>query len=140
MTDVTPVEEAPEEPQAAAEEQPWSPFPDQDPAIFDVHKPVNEAQLHDELEKALDVPIQLSTSQTPGDTSSTLWLVPGDVDRERVQAIIDEHEANPEWGVPSTTRDFLALVRKVIEDEDYQLSQDEIQTALKGLILRSQGA
>lgn len=141
MTDVTPTEEATEEPQAVEEEpKPWSPFPDQDPAIFDVTKPVNEAQLHDELEKVLDVPVLLSTSQVPGADTSTLWLVPGDVDKERVQEIIDDHVANPEWGVPSTTRDFLALVRKVIENEDYQLSEAEIQTALRGLILRSQGA
>jgi hypothetical protein len=139
MTDVAPVEEVPQE-QPAAEETPWSPFPDQDPAVFDVDKPLNQAQLHSELEKALDVPVQLSTSQAPGDTVSTLWLVPGDVDKEQVQTVIDEHEADPEWGVPGSARDFLALVRKIIEDESYQLSQDEIQTALKGLILRSQGA
>jgi hypothetical protein len=140
MTDVTPVAEAPGDPQVVREETPWTPFPDQDAAIFDVHKPVNEAQLHSELEKALDVPVLLSTSQAPGDTSSTLWLVPGDLDQEQVQAVIDEHEANPEWGVPSTTRDFLALVRKVGEDDDYQLTQEEIQTAVKALILRSRGA
>lgn len=142
MTDVTPTEEATEEPQAPVEEEPkpWSPFPDQDPAIFDVTKPVNESQLHDELEKALDIPVQLSTSQTPGSSASTLWLVPGDVDREKVQEVIDQHEPNPEWGVPSSTRDFIALVRKIIEDESYELSEDEVQTAIKGLILRSQGA
>jgi hypothetical protein len=139
MTDVTTAEEAPEEPAAAQEETPWSPFPDQDPAIFDVAKPVNEAQLHSELEEELDTSVQLSTSQAPGATSSTLWLLPGDVDREQVQAIIDAHEANPEWGVPSTTLNFLAVVRKVTEDDDYQLNQDEIQTAVKALILRSQG-
>jgi hypothetical protein len=104
-----------------------------------VAKPVNEAQLHSELEEELDTSIQLSTSQAPGATSSTLWLLPGDVDREQVQAIIDEHEANSEWGVPSATLNFLALVRKVTEDDDYQLNQDEIQTAVKALILRSQG-
>jgi hypothetical protein len=140
MTDVTTAEEAPELPAVTHDEVPWSPFPDQDPAIFDVDKPVNESQLHSELEQALGIPVQLSTSQAPGDTSSMLWLVPGDVDQEQVQAVIDEHEANPEWGVPSTTRDFLALMRKVTEDDDYQLSQDEIQTAVKALILRSQGA
>lgn len=145
MADAATTEEAPQE--EPVTEQPtgeapaaWSPFPDQDPAVFDVTKPLNEAQLHDELEKVLDTPVQLSTSQAPGDTTSTLWLVPGDVDQEKVQAVIDDHVANPEWGVPSVTRNYLALVRKVIEDEDYELSQDEIQTALKGLLLRSQGA
>lgn len=139
MTDVTPAEETPDENGIIHEETPWSPFPDQDPAIFDVQKPVNEAQLHAELEKALDVPVQLSTSQAPGDSASTLWLIPGDVDHELVESVIDEHEANPEWGVPSTTRDFLALVRKLRDDDEYELTPEEIQTAVKGLILRAQG-
>ena len=136
MTDVTPAEEAP----AENEEATWSPFPDQDAAVFDVQKPLNEAQLHAELEQALDTPVQLSTSQAPGDSSSTLWLIPGDVDRELVENVIDEHEANPEWGVPSTTRNFLALVRKLRDDDEYELTPEELQTAVKGLILRVQGA
>lgn len=134
MTDTTPATE-----EAPAEETPWSPFPDQDAAIFTVSKKINEAQLHQELEEALDQPVQMSTSRAVGADETTLWVVPGSVDAEAVQAVLDEHTADAEWGVPSSTRDYIALVRKVIENPDYALSAEEVQTAVKGLILRLQG-
>lgn len=135
MTDTTPaIEEAP------AEETPWSPFPDQDAATFTVSKKINEAQLHQELEEALDLPVQMSTSKAVGDDETTLWVVPNTVDADVVQAVLDGHTADSEWGVPSSTRDYIALVRKVVGDPTYALSTDEIQTAVKGLILRLQGA
>ena len=114
----------------------WPPFPDTESANFTLTKQVNQAQLHHELEEALGVPIQLSTSKTPGEDEETLWLVPGDVAEDTVQQVIDDHEPDQEWGVPKATRDYFALLRKVSEDPDTDLTAEEIQTAVKGILLR----
>lgn len=119
-----------------AEEQPWSPFPDQETAQFHAEKNVQQAQLHAELEKALDKPVQLSTSSMPGETGEHLWIVPGDVDAEVVEQVIADHEPDPNWGIPQATRDWFDIQRRVLEDPEIQLSQDEMQTVLKGLLMR----
>lgn len=130
---------ATEEPQAPAEEAPWSPFPGQETAIFEVSKPINASQLHSELTTALEQEVQLSSAQEPGGDDITVWIVPGSVDRDVVQSVLDDHVADPEWGVPAQTRDYMALARKVVADDGYVLSETEIQTAIRGLVLRLQG-
>jgi hypothetical protein len=116
---------------------PWTPFPDVESVHFELTKVVNQSQLHSELETALDQSIQLATSKTPGDEFGTLWLVPGGLDKAVIQRVIDDHVPEQEWGVPQSTRDYFALLRKVSEDPEADLTTAEVQTAIKGLLLRS---
>lgn len=121
------------------EEQPWTPFPDEETAQFHADKDVRQLQLHDELEKALDRPVQLSTARTPGEPGEHLWIVPGDVDADIVKQVIAEHEPDPNYGVPQSTRDWFDIQRRVMENPDTELSHEDIQTVLKGLLMRQMG-
>lgn len=118
------------------EEVPWSPFPDQETAQFHTDKTVRQAQLHAELELALDRPVQMSTASTPGEPGEHIWIVPGDVDATTVEQVLADHEADPEWGVPQATRDWFDIQRRVIADPETELSPDEMQIVLKGLLMR----
>lgn len=134
-------EPAVETPEASQPEQekPWTPFPDQDAAEFHADKDVRQVQLHDELEKALDRPVQLSTSSTPGEPGEHLWIVPGDVDTDVVEQVIADHKPDPNYGVPQSTRDWFDIQRRVMEDPEAELSPQDVQTVLKGLLMRQIG-
>jgi hypothetical protein len=121
------------------EEVPWSPFPEEETAQFFAEKDVNQGQLHAELEAALDQVVQVSSARTPGETGEHLWILPATVDSEVVEKVIADHEPDPNWGVSQATRDWFDIQRRVIEDPETQLSQDDIQTVLKGLLLRQIG-
>jgi hypothetical protein len=121
------------------EEQPWSPFPDQETAQFHTDKDVRQVQLHAELEQALDRTVQLSTSSTPGEVGEHLWIVPADVDTEVVEQVIADHVPDPNWGVPQSTRDWFDIQRRITEDPEIELTADEIQTVVKGLLARQMG-
>ena len=128
---------APED--AVVEETPWSPFPDQETAQFHTDKSLRQAQLHAELEQALDQTIQLSTASTPGEPGERLWIVPATVDAEIVERVLEDHVPDPNWGVPQSTRDWFDIQRRVREDPEVELSERDIQTVLKGLLLRQMG-
>jgi hypothetical protein len=122
----------------SAQDATWSPFPDADPAQFHADKEINQSQLHAELEQALDRAVQLSSTSTPGEPGETIWLIPGDVDEETVQEVIDQHEADANWGVPQSTQAYFDVIRRVSEDPEIELTPQEIQTVVKGLLLRQQ--
>lgn len=125
---VTPVEET-------DENEPWKPFPDC--ARFDLDKQINQAQLQSELEEALGQPIQLATTRTdPTSVAGYLWVVPESVDREVVEDTLDEHVPDPNWGIPQRVRDYADVVRKVTANPDVELTEAEMQTAIKGLLIR----
>lgn len=128
---------APED--AQIEEVPWSPFPDQETAQFHAAKEIGQAQLHAELEKALDQPVQLSTARTPGEVGETLWIVPASVDAEVVEKAIADHVPDPNWGVPQSTRDWFDVQRRVLEDPEIVLTPEEMQSVVKGLLMRQIG-
>jgi hypothetical protein len=128
---------APED--AQVEEKPWSPFPDQETAQFYTEKEIRQVQLHAELEKALDQVIQISSARTPGEAGEHLWIVPATVDSEVVEQVLADHEPDPNWGVPQSTRDWFDIQRRVMEDPEVELSAEEMQTVLKGLLLRQIG-
>lgn len=128
---------APED--AQVEEVPWSPFPDQETAQFHADKEIGQAQLHTELEQALDRTIQMSTARTPGESGEILWIVPADVDAEVVDQVIADHVPDPNWGVPQSTRDWFDVQRRVLEDPEITLTPDEIQSVVKGLLMRQIG-
>lgn len=115
----------------------WSPYPDSDAAHFPIAKEINQSQLHNELEKALGMQVQLSTTKERLDAvDGYLWLVPSTVDGDVVTSTLEKHVADPEWGIPQSTKDYIALVRKVMEDPEAELSAFEVQVGIKGLLLR----
>lgn len=136
MTESITVEESQE---TQVEEVPWSPFPDQETALFHTEKEIRQAQLHAELETALDKVIQISSASTPGEPGQTVWIVPADVDAEVVEQVLEDHVPDPNWGVPQATRDWFDIQRRVLEDPDVELTSQEVQTVLKGLLLRQIG-
>jgi hypothetical protein len=122
-------------PEAPPSPGPWQPFPDA--ARFDVNKEINQAQLEEELTEALGGPVQISVTRTdPTSLVGYLWVVPSTVDTEIVQQVLDAHVADPNWGVPTSVRDYLALVQRVIQDPATTLTDDEMQTLVKGLVAR----
>jgi hypothetical protein len=120
-------------------EEPYQPFPDC--ARFDLNKSFNQQQLLQELGVALGSPVQMATtSATPGMPGATiesyLWVVPSSVDRAKVQAAIDAHVPDPNWGIPESVQAYRALLAKVQGDPSVSLTTDEMQTAVKGLLVR----
>lgn len=120
-------------------DEPYQPFPDC--TRFDLDKPFNQQQLMQELGAALGGPVQMATtSATPGQPGTTaesyLWLVPSTVDRAKVQAAIDAHVPDPSWGIPESVQAYRALLGKVQADPEASLTADEMQTAVKGLLVR----
>lgn len=118
----------------------WTPFPDVDCAKFELTKDVNQAQLHDELEKKLGTTIQLSGSRDPGTGLGYIWLVPSTVDSAVVTQVMDDHVPDAMWGVPQSTIDYIALVQRVMTTPDAELSDDDVKTAIRGLLVRMQNS
>lgn len=122
-------------PEAPPSPGPWQPFPDA--ARFDVDKPINQAQLQAELETALGSTVEVSvTRPDPASTTGYLWVVPSSVDPDVVEQVLAAHVADPNWGVPSSVRDYLDLAQRVIQDPTTTLTDDEVQTLVKGLVAR----
>lgn len=126
-------------PTTPAPEETYQPFPDC--ARFDLDAPFNQQQLMQELGTALGGPVQVATtSTTPGmpgtSTESYLWVVPSTVDRAKVQAVIDAHTPDPNWGIPESVQAYRVLLAKVQADSSVSLTADEMQAAIKGLLVR----
>lgn len=126
-------------PEEAQPQTPWSPFPDRESAQFHAEKELRQAQLHAELEQALDHTVQLSTARKPGETAETIWIVPADVDAKVVEQVIADHVPDPNWGIPQATRDWFDIQRRVMEDPELELTSEEIQVVVKGLLIRQIG-
>lgn len=126
-------------PTGSAPDAPYKPFPDC--AQFDLVKAVNQAQLSEEMDTAFGAPVQMAVTYTsmgmPGtQTGGCLWVVPSTVDRAKVQAVVDAHVPDPNWGIPVDVQAYRALLAKVQGDPKVVLSGDEIQAAVKGLLVR----
>lgn len=129
-TTVTPVAEQ-------QKDEPWQPFPRC--ARFDVTKPVNQAQLQDEIAQALGHSVTISITRTdPEKVEGYLWVVPEDVNRDTVAEAIDTHNPDTDWGIPQSVRDYRELLKKITDNPDVELTAEEMQTAVKGLMTRMQ--
>lgn len=119
------------------EDEPWRPFPSC--ARFDIAKPVNQAQLQDEIATALGHSVTISITRTdPDKVEGYLWVVPEDVDEATVTEAIAAHDPDNDWGIPQTVRDYRELLRKITENPDVELTTAEMQVAVKGLMTRMQ--
>lgn len=120
-------------------ETPYQPFPDC--AKFTLAKVINQPQLNDEMNTAFGTTVQMTvtydTMGMPGtQTDGTLWVVPSTVDRTKVQAVVDAHVPDPNWGIPPAVQDYRAVLAKVQANSQVVLTDAEMQTAVKGLLVR----
>lgn len=121
------------------------PTPDPYPGSlqFPLTKPVNVVQLTDELSDALVQTVQVAVGGydfTAGPISAsnpaTVWITPNTVSSTTVQNTINAHAVDPNYGTPASITEFNAVMQKVVANYEVTLSAGEIQTAVKGLLLR----
>lgn len=123
---------------------PVSPPPDpyEDAVTVNLTKEVNVVQLTDEISAAVGQTVQLAivrddfTMPISVSNPAVVWIKPDTVNLTTVNNAITAHVANPNYGVPGTVTAFNAVTQKVIDDYSQTLTAPEIQTAIKGLLLR----
>jgi hypothetical protein len=112
---------------------------------FVVNKPINLTQLAEEMETALGQTVILSLNgagYTPPPTSispsneATLWVVPNTVNQTVVQTCITNHVANANYGLPQQTQDYLTVVAAIQANPAIDLTSDQVNTAIVGLVLQ----
>lgn len=115
--------------------QPQAPWPDA--IAITVHKRIGPLQLQDELKQALHQDCQVAVvNDSPFSADGTIFLIPGTLDEEAVQAVVDDHNFDPNYGTPSYLTEFNDLLRKINEMPEYALTNDDIQVAVKGMLAR----
>ena len=115
--------------------EPQAPWPD---AIsLKVHKRIGPLQLQDELRRAVHQDCLVAVvNDSPFGVEGTLFVIPNTVDEDVVQSVVDAHTFNPNYGNPSYLTEFNDLLRKISDNPDVELTAEEIQVALKGLLAR----
>jgi hypothetical protein len=111
---------------------------------FTVTKPINLTQLEDEIEAALAATVtNISLSgYTPPPSSissgnpATLWVVPNTLNSSAVQTVINNHIANPNYGMPQQTQQYLAVVAAIQANTAITLTSTQLNTAVVGLVLQ----
>jgi hypothetical protein len=120
------------------------PPPFLDGADFELEKVVNLIQITDELSAAAGQTVRASIT---GDYDSdqpisptnpaTLWVAPDTISSSVIQDVIDDHVANPAYGMSITDVLFQSALEKVLHDQNAVLTDDEMQAAVRGLLMRS---
>jgi hypothetical protein len=119
-----------------------NPFPGLPSLTFTVTKAINSVQLDDEISTAVGQTVLVAMSgynpQLPISVSNpaTLWLRPNTVSSTTVQNAINAHVADPNYGTPAHILAFNAVMQAVIANEEIVLTSQQIQDAVKGLLLR----
>lgn len=134
---------APEEPFPLVPPDQGPPPPFDDMVSFKLIKPINLAQLRDEIREAVRDNFEMA--QVGPDESgpisesnpASLAVTPSRVPRGKVQKVIDGHQPSEGYNLPEGERQFAAVVEKVSQDRKAELSPEEMQVALRGLLLRS---
>lgn len=119
-----------------------NPFPNA--TTFPVTKPINPVQLLDEINTAVGGGAQVAIvgeSGVPSDQISvthpaTVWVAPDTLNQTTVGNAITAHVANPLYGQPASDAAFNAVLTKVANDPNADLTDEEIQTAVRGLLLQ----
>jgi hypothetical protein len=113
-------------------------------ATFELVKPVELEQLKAEINKATKRSVEISQSGPPSglepisDTNRALLsITPGNVSRDAVQKVIDDHVPDGVFGVPESEQAYQAVVQKIVDDPEADLSPEEMLSAVRGLVLRS---
>jgi hypothetical protein len=142
MTAPAPTEENPFPPPNS--EEPPQPFDSQ--LTFDVTKKVNLVQLGDEISEALGRTVGVAlvgdasfdSLQDPGPSNkATLAVSPGNVSRAKVQKALDAHSPIEDYDIPEAEREFQRVMAGVVENNEAELSAEDMQIAIKGLLVRA---
>jgi hypothetical protein len=120
------------------------PFADADE--FALAKVVNQVQLQDELVAALEVSVLISIKETDPNLAisdanpAVLYISPSGQDQSKVYDVINSHVPYTAYDQPEADRNYSAVVQNVVDNTGHQLSDDEMQTAIKGLLLKANTA
>lgn len=121
---------------------PAPPFPNA--LDFTLEKPVNLVQLQDEISNDVGLTVQASVAgnydpaQPISPTNpATLWVAPDTVSSAAVAAVLAAHVPNPAYGMSISDSLFQSALGKVLNDHNATLTADELQAAVRGLLLRS---
>jgi hypothetical protein len=121
-----------------------TPPPFSDCTAYTVAKPINPPQIQDELATAAGVSVMVALWDS-GDTKTisvsntgTLWVSPSSVSAGTVEAVIAAHVPNWNYGQPQSVQDYLAVIEQIQTDYATTLTADQIQTAIKNLVLNVQ--
>lgn len=121
---------------------PPPPFPDA--SSFPLTKEINLIQLQDEIAAAVGQTVQTAVTgnydpaQPISPTNpATFWVAPNTVSSATVTATIAAHVPNPAYGMSNTEVLFQAALQKVLSDPNAVLTNDELQAAVRGLLVRS---
>lgn len=115
-------------------------FPDQ--VTVPLTKAVNLTQLTDELDAALGRQVQIAQlgpdngAPAAEDNPAELAIAPSDVDTAVVEQVIADHNPDQTYATPAVERDFTAAMQKVVDNDGATLNGDDMQAALRGLLLR----
>jgi Fibronectin type III domain len=114
---------------------PQAPWPDA--LSFTVHKRIGALQLQDELRAVVHQDCLVAVvNESPFGVDGTLFVIPNTVDETQVQSVVDAHVFNPNYGTPNYLTEFNNLLRQVNDNPDEDLTAEEIQVALKGMLAR----
>jgi hypothetical protein len=120
------------------------PFPDAD--VFGLTKDVNQLQLNDELNAKLGATVLVAVSPVDSnrvisdDNPAKLYISPSGQDQSKVYDTINAHVPYAAYDVPAADRQYSEVVQKTVEDFTAELTLDEMQTAIKGLLLKQNTA
>lgn len=113
-------------------------------ADFPLEKPINIVQLQDEISAAVGQTVQTSiagnydpTQPLSPTNTATLWVAPDTVSSSAVLDAIADHVLNPAYGLSVTDVLFRSALEKVLHNNNAVLTSDEMQAAIRGLLLRS---
>lgn len=119
-----------------------NPFPGVASLTYTVTKVINTVQLDDEISTAVSQSVTLAATgynpQLPISPTNpaTLWVVPNTVNSTTVQTTINNHVADPNYGTPAHIAAFNAVMQAVVANNTITLTSQQIQDALKGLLLK----
>lgn len=108
---------------------PSNPF-DEDALSFQVNKPVDVAQLADEIKKALDVPRVVISSQATMIEGQRILFVAPVLNEDSVAAVIDDHVKDSNWGKVEGLEEALTKLRS-----GATLSTKEISIVMRATLL-----
>lgn len=118
------------------------PDPYEDALTTSLTKEVNVVQLTDEISAAVGQSVQLAivrddfTMPISVGNPAVVWIIPDTVNLTTVNNTITAHVINPNYGIPGSVSAFNAVTQAVIDDYSIVLTSQQIQDAVKGLLLR----
>lgn len=111
-----------------------NPFGERECAMVELDaRPVNVSQLADEIEREIGYPVQLSVTNH-SDGPSRLFVTPV-IEQAVLRTVLDQHEADDDYGIPADERERGMLLDKLRKGEE--LAPDEMAKALRLALERS---